>query len=120
MRYSGLFDKILVTKKSEDNPWVLYQIDIQRPHLLGVTDRLICASYGSDVHKIWRGAKKGTEITVRGYMSKIRFTDIDFTQKDTKVFVCVVEDMEETIYLPDDEVEAALTELLIDYYNKTE
>lgn len=118
MKYSGYFNKVLATKKSEDNPWVLYQIDIERPHLNGVFDCLICASYGSDAHKIWQGAKSGAGITVRGYMSNRRVTDIDFTQKDTKVFVCVIEDMEETIALPEEEVEAALTELLIDYYNK--
>lgn len=120
MRYDGYFDKVLVTKESDDILWVLYQINVSRPHLNDVTDSIVCASCGMDAESIVKIARKGSCISVYGYSTNVRLTDIDFVRRDKNVFVCGIIDIEPPIAPSDEIVDSALKELLLDYYNKTE
>ena len=120
MRQDGYFDRVLVKKETENGQWVLYQISTIRPHLNGISDRILCASCGLDALMILNDAKIGAELELKGCETNIRFTDLDFTQKDTTVFVCEIVDMKPPANVSSEKVKAALKELLLDYYNKTE
>ena len=114
---NGTFDKVLVINNNGYYPWVLFQINVSRPHLNGVTDTILCAKKGYDAFDLL-GLKQGEWVSVEGNSYKIRITDIDFTQKDTIVFVCRSVDYDSPLTLKD--VPAELSEMLIKYYNKTE
>ncbi len=118
MRYEGYFDKVLVEKIINGFCWTLYQIEIRRPHMYAVPDKLLCVSWGKP---ILSRVRKGSPISVVGYNTSVFITDIDFTKKQTLVFVADVESIGEhsdkSKFQAD---ESIISELLIDYYNKTE
>ena len=120
MRQDGYFDRILAKKETENGLWVLYQIIIFRPHLNGISDRVLCVSSGLDALMILNDVKIGAELELKGCEMNIRLTDLDFTQKDTTVFLGEIVNMSPLENVSREKVEAALKELLLDYYNKTE
>lgn len=120
MKYSGWFNKVLAKKETNGLLWVLYQIDIERPHLNGVTDNIICATCGMDAETIINSARNGSCISVYGYNTNVRVTDIEFVRKDKSVFVCGIIELEPPAAPSDEIVDSALKELLLDYYNKIE
>ena len=74
MRQDGYFDRVLVKKETENGQWVLYQISTIRPHLNGISDRILCASCGLDALMILNDAKIGAELELKGCETNIRST----------------------------------------------